>query len=251
MSELRTAVVIPARYGSSRFPGKVLAQLAGKPMIQHVYERAVASKADCCFIAADDQRVIDACAKFGAKAVMTDPALPSGSDRIAAALKDIDADIVINVQGDEPLLPTEAINMLIDRMKKADAPEMATIGVQASREELANPNKVKLVKSNSGRALYFSRSMIPFLRDGGEDMSVYLHWGIYAYRREVLERFVALPAGKLENCEKLEQLRALENDIAIQVLITDLESVGVDTPEDLVRAEAKIIEKMKNIGGAE
>ena len=93
--------------------------------------------------------------------------------------------------------------------------------------------------------------MIPFLRDGGEDMSVYLHWGIYAYRREVLERFVALPAGKLENCEKLEQLRALENDIAIQVLITDLESVGVDTPEDLVRAEAKIIEKMKNIGGAE
>ena len=130
---------------------------------------------------------------------------------------------------------------------QSDQPAMATIGVQGSREELDNPNKVKLVMSNSNRALYFSRSMIPFLRTGGEDMSVYLHWGIYAYRREVLEKFVALPAGKLENCEKLEQLRALENDISIQVLITDMESVGVDTPEDLVRAEAKLIEKLKNI----
>ena len=247
MAKLRTAVVIPARYASSRFPGKVLASLAGKPMIQHVYERASASKADICLIAADDQRVINACKAFGATAIMTDPELPSGTDRIAAALKGIEADVVINVQGDEPLLPTEAINSLIDRMLQSDAPEMATIGVQGSREELDNPNKVKLVKSNSGRALYFSRSMIPFLRTGGEDMPVYLHWGIYAYRRDVLERFVAMDAGKLENCEKLEQLRALENDIAIQVLITDLESVGVDTPEDLVRAEAKLAEKLKNL----
>ncbi len=247
MAKLRTAVVIPARYASSRFPGKVLASLAGKPMIQHVYERASASKADICLIAADDQRVIDACKAFGATAIMTDPELPSGTDRIAAALKGIEADVVINVQGDEPLLPTEAINSLIDRMLQSDAPEMATIGVQGSREELDNPNKVKLVKSNSGRALYFSRSMIPFLRTGGEDMPIYLHWGIYAYRRDVLERFVAMDAGKLENCEKLEQLRALENDIAIQVLITDLESVGVDTPEDLVRAEAKLAEKLKNL----
>ena len=214
MSELRTAVVIPARYGSSRFPGKVLARLAGKPMIQHVYERASASKADLCLIAADDQRVIDACSSFGARAIMTDPELPSGSDRIAAALKGIDADIVINVQGDEPLLPTEAIDALIDRMLQSDAPAMATVGVQGTREELDTPNKVKLVMSNSDR--------------------------------ETLERFVALPAGKLENCEKLEQLRALENDIAIQVLITNLESVGVDTPEDLVRAEQKLIEKMQN-----
>ena len=247
MSNKRTAVVIPARYASTRFPGKVLAQLAGKPMIQHVFERASASKADICLIAADDQRVIDACNAFGATAIMTDPELPSGTDRIAAALKDIEADVVINVQGDEPLLPTEAINSLIDRMLQSDSPEMATIGVQGSREELDNPNKVKLVKSNSGKALYFSRSMIPFLRTGGEDMPVYLHWGIYAYRRDVLEKFVAMDAGKLENCEKLEQLRALENDIAIQVLITDLESVGVDTPEDLVRAEAKLAEKLKNM----
>lgn len=247
MSNKRTAVVIPARYASTRFPGKVLAQLAGKPMIQHVFERASASKADICLIAADDQRVIDACKAFGATAIMTDPELPSGTDRIAAALKGIEADVVINVQGDEPLLPTEAINSLIDRMLQSDSPEMATIGVQGSREELDNPNKVKLVKSNSGKALYFSRSMIPFLRTGGVDMPVYLHWGIYAYRRDVLEKFVNMPAGNLENCEKLEQLRALENDIDIQVLITNLESVGVDTPEDLVRAEAKLAEKLKNI----
>ena len=247
MSNKRTAVVIPARYASTRFPGKVLAQLAGKPMIQHVFERASASKADICLIAADDQRVIDACKAFGATAIMTDPELPSGTDRIAAALKGVEADVVINVQGDEPLLPTEAINSLIDRMLQSDSPEMATIGVQGSREELDNPNKVKLVKSNSGKALYFSRSMIPFLRTGGVDMPVYLHWGIYAYRRDVLEKFVNMPAGNLENCEKLEQLRALENDIDIQVLISDLESVGVDTPEDLVRAEAKLAEKLKNI----
>ena len=247
MSNKRTAVVIPARYASTRFPGKVLAQLAGKQMIQHVFERASASKADICLIAADDQRVIDACKGFGATAIMTDPDLPSGTDRIAAALKGIEADVVINVQGDEPLPPTEAINSLIDRMLQSDSPEMATIGVQGSREELDNPNKVKLVKSNSGKALYFSRSMIPFLRTGGVDMPVYLHWGIYAYRRDVLEKFVNMPAGNLENCEKLEQLRALENDIDIQVLITNLESVGVDTPEDLVRAEAKLAEKLKNI----
>ena len=245
MSELRTVVVIPARYGSSRFPGKVLAPLAGKPMIQHVFERAAASKADACLIATDDTRVMEACAGFGAQAIMTDPALPSGSDRIAAALKGIKADIVINVQGDEPLLPVEAIDALIDRMKQPDAPEMATIGVKGDRQTLDDPNKVKLVMSNSGRALYFSRSMIPFLRTGGEDMNVYLHWGIYAYRRDVLEKFVALEAGKLENCEKLEQLRALENDISIQVLISDLESVGGDTPEDLARAEAKLLEKLK------
>ena len=243
MSNKRTAVVIPARYASTRFPGKVLAQLAGKPMIQHVFERASASKADICLIAADDQRVIDACKAFGATAIMTDPELPSGTDRIAAALKGIDADVVINVQGDEPLLPTEAINSLIDRMLESDSPEMATIGVQGSREELDNPNKVKLVKSNSGKALYFSRSMIPFLRTGGEDMPVYLHWGIYAYRRDVLEKFVAMEAGKLENCEKLEQLRALENGIRIYVHVSNLTSIGIDTPEDLVLAEKKLMEE--------
>ena len=117
---------------------------------------------------------------------------------------------------------------------------MATVAVPGDRNSLASPNKVKVVTDATGNALYFSRSMIPYLREGGTDMPVYLHWGIYAYRREVLERFVKLPTGKLENCEKLEQLRALENGIPIQVLFSDLESVGVDTPEDLARAEARL-----------
>jgi 3-deoxy-manno-octulosonate cytidylyltransferase (CMP-KDO synthetase) len=222
--------------------------LGGKPIVQRVYEQ-VAKVVERVVVATDDERIYDAVVSFGGEVVMTSPNHKSGTDRCAEAYEKLgyEADIVINVQGDEPLLPTEAIDQLIDRMKQADNPEMATIGVQGSREALDNPNKVKLVMSNSNRALYFSRSMIPFLRSGGEDMPVYLHWGIYAYRRETLERFVALPAGKLENCEKLEQLRALENDISIQVLITNLESVGVDTPEDLVRAEAKLLEKMKNL----
>ena len=240
MSRLRTVAVIPARYGSSRFPGKVLAQLAGKPMIQHVYERARASIADDCLIAADDERVAAAVTAFGGRAVMTDPALPSGTDRICAALRGVEADIVINVQGDEPLLPTSVINELIELMRRPEAFPMATVAVPGDRAALTSPNKVKVVTDASGRALYFSRSMIPFLREGGTDMPVYLHWGIYAYRRETLEKFVKLPTGKLENCEKLEQLRAMENGIPIQVLFSNLESVGVDTPEDLARAEAKL-----------
>lgn len=240
MSHLRTAAVIPARYGSSRFPGKVLAPLAGKPMIQYVYELARASIADECLVAVDDERVASVVRSFGGRAVMTDPALPSGTDRICAALKGINADIVINVQGDEPLLPTSVINELIELMNRPEAYPMATVAVPGTREALASPNKVKVVTDATGKALYFSRSMIPYLREGGRDMPVYLHWGIYAYRREVLEKFVKLPTGNLENCEKLEQLRALENGIPIQVLFSDLESVGVDTPEDLVRAEAKL-----------
>lgn len=240
MSDLRTVAVIPARYASTRFPGKVLAPLAGKPMIQHVYERARASMADDCLIAADDARVVAAVEGFGGRAVMTDPALPSGTDRICAALAGMQADIVINVQGDEPLLPTSVIDELIALMKGPEQFPMATVAVPGSREHLDDPNKVKAVVDASGRALYFSRSMIPYLRTGGTDMPVYLHWGIYAYRRETLERFVKLPPGRLENCEKLEQLRALENGIPIQVLFSRLESVGVDTPEDLVRAERKL-----------
>jgi len=240
MSHLRTVAVIPARYGSSRFPGKVLAPLAGKPMIQYVYELARASVADACLVAVDDERVAAAVRGFGGKAVMTDPALPSGTDRICAALRGIDADIVVNVQGDEPLLPTSVINELIELMRRPEAYPMATVAVPGDRTVLANPNKVKVVTDASHRALYFSRSMIPYLREGGADMPVYLHWGIYAYRREVLERFVKLPTGNLENCEKLEQLRALENGIPIQVLFSNLESVGVDTPEDLARAEARL-----------
>jgi 3-deoxy-manno-octulosonate cytidylyltransferase (CMP-KDO synthetase) len=238
-----TVIVIPARYASTRFPGKPLAILAGKPMIQHVYEKAVASKASTVLVATDDQRIIDAVTAFGGKAVMTRADHPSGTDRIAEAVKLAapDADIVINIQGDEPLIPVSVIDELISLMEEKEELEMATVAVPGNRETMTE-NNVKAVFGNNNMALYFSRSMVPFLRSGGEDCPVWLHWGIYAFRRDILEKFVQLPAGRLENCEKLEQLRALENGISIYVHNSNLESIGVDTPEDLVKAEKKLME---------
>ena len=243
---VKSICVIPARYGSSRFPGKVLADLLGKPVIQHVYEKAAGSKADAVLIAADDERVIAAVNGFGGKAGMTSPSHNSGTDRIYEAVADEDYDIIINVQGDEPLLPSKVIDELIDLMKSHPEYEMATVAVPAKREEVSDPNRVKVVFNASGRALYFSRSVIPYLREGGEEAGVYRHWGIYAYRKDVLSRFVQLPGSSLENCEKLEQLRALENGISIHVMVVDeLESLGVDTPEDLKLVEKTLREKCR------
>ncbi|MBR4075749.1 MAG: 3-deoxy-manno-octulosonate cytidylyltransferase, partial [Lentisphaeria bacterium] len=170
---MKTAVVIPARYGSMRFPGKVLAMLRGKPIVQWVWECAMKSKADLVLVATDDDRVYNIVESFGGKAVMTSPNHPSGSDRIMEAVKDIDADIIINVQGDEPSMPPELIDRLIDLMSGADAPDMGTVIVPCKREDVAdNPNKPKVVISADGYALYFSRAMIPFLREGGTEMKV-------------------------------------------------------------------------------
>lgn len=239
----KTVIAIPARYGSTRFPGKPLAMLCGKPMIQHVYEKAAASRAAQVLVATDDERIAQAVRAFGGQAVMTSPDHPSGSDRICEAVRGIDCDVVVNVQGDEPLIPTRVIDEIIAAMDGADAPEMATVAVPGTREELAgDPNKVKVVFGEDRMALYFSRAPIPFLRTGGEDAPLYLHWGIYAYRKDVLLKYVTLPPGRLEKCEKLEQLRALENGIGIKVLLSDLQSIGVDTPEDLARAEARLRE---------
>lgn len=235
---MKTAVVIPARYGSMRFPGKVLAMLRGKPIVQWVWECAMKSKADLVLVATDDDRVYNTVESFGGKAVMTSPNHPSGSDRIMEAVKDIDADIIINVQGDEPSMPPELIDRLIDLMSGADAPDMGTVIVPCKREDVAdNPNKPKVVISADGYALYFSRAMIPFLREGGTEMKVYRHWGIYAYQRAALERFVSLPEGNLEKCEKLEQLRALENGMRLKTIETTYDGVDVNTPEDLEEAE--------------
>ncbi len=243
--KMRTAAVIPARYGSTRFPGKVLAELCGKPMIQWVYEKAAASIADEVIIATDEPKVAKVVEGFGGKAVMTSPHHPSGTDRISEAVQGLDCDIIINVQGDEPLIPTSVIDKLIRKMQEDASIEMGTVAVPRLRSEIENdPNKVKVVFDERNFALYFSRSMLPYLREGGKDTKTYLHWGIYAYRRETLDRFVRLPEGRLESCEKLEQLRALENGIRIYVLLSDLESIGVDTPEDLRRAEMKIREKL-------
>ena len=243
--KIKTAAVIPARYGSTRFPGKVLAELCGKPMIQWVYEKAAASIADEVIIATDEPKVAKVVEGFGGRAVMTSPNHPSGTDRISEAVQGLDCDIIINVQGDEPLIPTSVIDGLIRKMQEDASIEMGTVAVPRMRSEIENdPNKVKVVFDERNFALYFSRSMLPYLREGGKDTKTYLHWGIYAYRREILDRFVRLPEGRLESCEKLEQLRALENGIRIYVMLSDLESIGVDTPEDLKRAEMKIREQL-------
>ena len=243
MKDPKCAVIIPARYASTRFPGKPLALLAGKPMIRHVCEKAAASKAGITVVATDDRRIADAVESFGGKAVMTSPSHPSGTDRIAEALGKIggEYDLVINVQGDEPLIPTSVIDELIDVMRADPKLPMATVAVPGDRETMTE-NNVKVVFGSDGNALYFSRSMIPFLRNGGVECGVWLHWGIYAYRRSALEKFVSLPPGKLENAEKLEQLRALENGIAIKVVTSKLQSIGVDTPEDLAAAERRLRE---------
>lgn len=241
----KTLAVIPARYGSMRFPGKVLAMLGGKPIIQHVWERAIQSKADEVLVAVDDPKVYDAVVAFGGKAVMTAVNHPTGSDRIWEVASKSDANFIINIQGDEPFVKPEVIDSLIDVIQGADT-DMATVAVPCPRAEYENnPNMVKVVFGNDMRALYFSRSMIPFLRVGGVDTETYRHWGIYAYKRSALQKFVTLPEGKLEQCEKLEQLRALENGMTIKVVVTDYSSIGIDTPEELEKAEAFLAETLK------
>jgi 3-deoxy-manno-octulosonate cytidylyltransferase (CMP-KDO synthetase) len=244
MKDEKCAVIIPARYASTRFPGKPLALLAGKPMIRHVYEKAAASRAGIVAVATDDRRIADAVEAFGGVAVMTSPAHPSGTDRIAEALTKLGGryDVVVNVQGDEPLIPSSVIDELIGVMRSDAAPPMATVAVPGNRDTMTE-NNVKVVFGADGNALYFSRSMIPFLRKGGAECGVWLHWGIYAYRKSALEKFVSLPPGRLENAEKLEQLRALENGIAIRVVTSELQSIGVDTPEDLAAAERRLREE--------
>ena len=244
MKNTPVAVIIPARYASTRFPGKPLAMLAGKPMIQHVWEKAIASKADAVAVATDDERIAAAVEAFGGKAIMTSPDHPSGTDRIAEAARTFEGvETVINIQGDEPLIPTALVDELIDLMTSDRSIEMATVAVPADRKKMTE-NNVKVVFGTDKQALYFSRAEIPFVRQGGEDPGCFLHWGIYAYRKDILERFVQLPPGKLENSEKLEQLRALENGIGIKVVTTSLTTIGVDTPEDLEKAEASLKGKL-------
>ncbi|MBN1864592.1 MAG: 3-deoxy-manno-octulosonate cytidylyltransferase [Victivallales bacterium] len=245
------SVFIPARYGSTRFPGKLLCELDGRPIIQWVHEKAAASSADDVWIATDDERIAEAVRAFGGKHVMTSGSHPSGTDRICEAARNLfpqpgPSDIVVNLQGDEPLLPTATIDRLIAIMLDNPDFEMSTVAVQVPRAFIQdNPDRVKVVlAAKSSRALYFTRAAAPFLRDGGTDCGMLLHWGIYAYRRKTLERLVSLPESPLEKCEKLEQLRAIEAGIPINVLITSEFTVGVDTPEDLDTVR-KTLKKME------
>lgn len=234
--------VIPARWASTRFEGKILAPLKGRPMIQHVWERARGSRLlNEVLIACDDQRILDAARKFGAKAVLTSKDHASGTDRIAQAVADVQADVVVNIQGDEPLIDPAVIDCLAHVLVKDTSALMATVIKKIrSREELENPNVVKVVIDGEHNALYFSRSVIPYDRGrlGMGKIVYYKHLGIYAYRRDFLLKFSKMPKSALEKTEELEQLRALEAGVKIKTIATDIETVGVDTPEDLARVEA-------------
>lgn len=235
--------LIPARYASTRFPGKPLALLAGKPVIQHVYEQAV-KVLDAVYVATDDERIYNKVLEFGGKAVMTSTEHHSGTDRIEEALEKVggDFDVVVNIQGDEPFIAQSQIETLCHCFED-ETTQIATLGKPFECfEAVENPNSPKIVVDNRGYAMYFSRSVIPFVR--GVERQEWLkkypflkHLGIYAYRTEVLKAITRLPQSSLELAESLEQLRWLENGYRIKVGITNVETVGIDTPEDLQRAE--------------
>ena len=240
---MKFIAIIPARYASTRFPGKPLALLGGKPVIQHVYEQAVKAL-DEAWVATDDTRIYDTVTGFGGHAVMTRTDHKSGTDRIEEAVEKIgtDADVIINIQGDEPFVQVSQIKTLMQLFDNAGT-QIGTLGKRfESREAAMNPNSPKIVTDLQGFALYFSRSVIPFVRGANSDnwfeQFPYLkHLGLYAYRREVLREVTRLPQSPLELAESMEQLRWLENGYRIRVGLTDVETVGIDTPEDLQRAE--------------
>lgn len=249
---MRFVAIIPARYASTRFPGKPLAELCGKTVIQRVYEQ-VGSVIDDVFVATDDERIRDAVVGFGGRAVMTRSDHKSGTDRVEEALEIIGADnydVVINVQGDEPFIQPSQIRTVMSLFNDP-ATEIGTLGKPfESMAAVMNPNSPKIVVSKKGTALYFSRSVIPFVRgvEESEWLSHYpflKHIGLYAYRTGVLRKITQLPQGELEKAESLEQLRWLENGYTIRVGLTDAETVGIDTPIDLKRAEAFLREHKK------
>jgi len=242
---MKIAVVIPSRYASTRFDGKPLALICGKPMIQRVYEGAMrAKKITEVVVATDDQRIIDVVTEFGGKAVMTSEKNRSGTDRVAEAAEKIGLgldDIVVNIQGDQPLIEPNCIDDVVEPFFKEPELGMSTLAFSIVQEdEITNPKDVKVTFDNNGYALYFSRSPIPFDRDGDSSFDVYKHLGVYAYTRRFLEMFRSLPQGKLERIEKLEQLRALEYGYPIKVVVTGYDSPEVDLPEDIVRIENRI-----------
>ena len=242
---MKAVVIIPARYNSLRFPGKVLADLNGKPIVQHVYER-VAGMMEEVYVATDDERISAAVTSFGGKAVMTSSAHPSGTDRCAEACRLLYGgssrpDVVLNVQADEPFIETDALQSLIACFRDEKI-RIATLARRIdSGAALSDPNIVKVVTGQDGRALYFSRAPVPYLRNanGGDPAKQFgylMHLGIYAYRYQVLQDITRLPGSALEMAESLEQLRWLEYGYGIHVALTDMEGIGIDTREDLEAA---------------
>jgi 3-deoxy-manno-octulosonate cytidylyltransferase (CMP-KDO synthetase) len=249
--------IIPARYQSTRLPGKALAAIAGRPMIEHVYRRAAAAASvQRVIVATDDERIRDAVRAFGGDAVMTSPSHPSGTDRLAEVAATLACDLVVNVQGDEPVLAPESIDAAVSAFAEASDSAKATSHETADKApplemstlrrkivdpaEHQNPNVTKVVVDRDGFALYFSRAPIPFTRDGQPRAEAWAHIGLYVYRRDTLLRLAALPPTALERAEALEQLRALEHGIRIKTVESRHETIGVDTPADLERVRALI-----------
>jgi 3-deoxy-manno-octulosonate cytidylyltransferase (CMP-KDO synthetase) len=248
-TEATVVAVIPARFASTRLPGKPLADLAGRPMIEHVYRRAADARGvDAVVVATDDQRVADAVERFGGIARMTRADHRTGMDRIAEVARDLTAAIIVNVQGDEPLVESSAITQMVDALLADPALDMSTLRTPIRHEaDAASPHVVKVVVDRQDNALYFSRASIPYRRDlpssafahgatadkEGGSHGTYKHLGLYAYRRDFLLRLAALPQTALEQAESLEQLRALEHGFRVRAVETQYDSIGVDTPEDL------------------
>lgn len=241
----RVVIVIPARYSSSRFEGKPLAQIDGMPMIEHVYQRAKKTQYhDAVLVATDDERIFDAVRNFKGDVVMTGKEHRSGTDRVAEVARDSDADIIVNVQGDEPLISPAAIDQSIVPLLDDGTITMCSLMTRIKREEEYHDiNVVKVAVSQKGFALYFSRSLIPYPREK-EGLCVYKHLGIYVYRKDFLLKLSSMEPTPLEKAESLEQLRVLENGFPIKMVETEYESVSVDTPEDLERIK-HILETQK------
>ena len=237
---MKTVAVIPARLGSTRLPRKMLREINGRPLVVWVYQAVRSSPLlDEVIIATDSQEILDACSKHSCNARMTSEKHRSGTERVHEVSQSVGAEVYINVQGDEPMIRTEHIATLVELMKSPDVP-VGTLKTPAAPEDIANPNAVKVVTDLNGLSLYFSRSTIPFDRDGSQP-SYFKHLGIYAYRKQALDRFVSLPESSLERAERLEQLRFLENGIPIYAAQTPHDSIGVDTEEDLARVEELLV----------
>ncbi len=253
------AGIIPARYGSSRFPGKPLADIAGKPMIQRVYENAEkASLLTRVLVATDDDRIAECVRGFGGEYVMTGTTIRTGTRRVAEAAKDVDADIIVNIQGDEPLAPPELFDELVGiLLKNEDIPVCTPVTKITSHHDLTDPNQARVLFDNNGRALYFTRAAVPLNRDADSqqdwlsDETYWKHIGIYCFRREFLQTFIGLPEGRLEKIERLEQLRILEHGYPIMVVKTGYSPVCVDVPDDIAKVEARLNNRIGRTNGCE
>jgi 3-deoxy-manno-octulosonate cytidylyltransferase (CMP-KDO synthetase) len=246
MSSPRVVVVIPARYGSTRLPGKPLVSLAGKPMIQRVYERArMAKRVGRVIVATDDERIVKAVETFGGEARMTRPDHRTGTERVAEVAAHVEGEVFVNVQGDEPLLDPAAVDTAVNALLEEEPAKIATVATTIKvPADIMDPNVVKTVLDFDGNALYFSRAPIPWVRDTASKVQVrhLKHLGLYVFQRDALLEYPTLPQGELERVEQLEQLRWLENGWKIRVAEVEHDAVSVDVPEDVARVE-KLLEK--------